>query len=60
MTGDAWEGWGAGAISAAFGASYRSEELDQITPDPTDEFPATPSGVLLEDPRSHHPRASAA
>ena len=48
MTGDAWEGWGAGAISAAFGASYRSEELDQSTPDPTDEFPATPSGVLLE------------
>ena len=48
MTGDLWDGWGAGAISAAFGASYRSEELDQSTPDPTDEFPATPSGVLLE------------
>ncbi len=49
MTGDAWEGWGAGPVSAAFGASYRSEELDQLTPDPTDEYPATPSGVLLED-----------
>ena len=48
MTGDVWDGWGAGAISAAFGASYRREELDQSTPDPTDEFPATPSGVLLE------------
>ena len=48
MTGDVWDGWGAGAISAAFGASYRCEELDQSTPDPTDEFPATPSGVLLE------------
>jgi outer membrane receptor protein involved in Fe transport len=48
MTGDVWDGWGAGEISAAFGASYRSEELDQSTPDPTDEFPATPSGVLLE------------
>ena len=49
MTGDVWDGWGAGAISAAFGASYRSEKLDQSTPDPTDEFPATPSGVLLSD-----------
>lgn len=49
MTGDIWDGWGAGAISGAFGASYRSEELDQSTPDPTDEFPATPSGRLLSD-----------
>jgi hypothetical protein len=40
MTGDVWEGFGAGAISGAFGASYRSEKLDQKTPDPTDEFPA--------------------
>jgi iron complex outermembrane receptor protein len=48
MTGDLWDGWGAGAISGAFGASYRSEDLDQSTPDPTDEFPATPNGVLLE------------
>jgi len=48
MTGDLWDGWGAGAISGAFGASYRSEDLVQSTPDPTDEFPATPSGVLLE------------
>jgi len=49
MTGDLWDGWGAGEISGAFGASYRSEELDQSTPDPTDEFPATPSGVLLSN-----------
>jgi outer membrane receptor protein involved in Fe transport len=48
MTGDLWDGWGAGAIAGAFGASYRSEDLNQSTPDPTDEFPATPSGVLLE------------
>jgi outer membrane receptor protein involved in Fe transport len=48
MTGDLWDGWGAGSIAGAFGASYRNEELDQSTPDPTDEFPATPSGVLLE------------
>jgi iron complex outermembrane recepter protein len=49
MTGDIWQGWGAGVISGAFGASYRSEGLEQKTPDPTDEFPATPSGVLLSD-----------
>jgi iron complex outermembrane recepter protein len=49
MTGDVAEGFGAGPISGAFGTSYRSEELVQSTPDPTDEFPATPSGVLLSD-----------
>jgi outer membrane receptor protein involved in Fe transport len=49
MTGDVWRGFGAGAVSGAFGASYRSEELDQSTPDPTDEYPATPGGVLLSD-----------
>jgi iron complex outermembrane receptor protein len=49
MTGDVTDGWGAGPLSAAFGASYRREELDQSTPDPTDEFPATPSGRLLSD-----------
>ena len=49
MTGDIWDGWGAGAISGAFGASYRSEKLSQSTPDPTDEFPATPGGVLLSN-----------
>ena len=47
MTGDLTDGWGAGPISSAFGASYRSEKLSQSTPDPTDEFPATPNGVLL-------------
>jgi outer membrane receptor protein involved in Fe transport len=49
MSGDVWRGFGAGAISGAVGASYRKEELDQSTPDPTDEFPATPDGVLLSD-----------
>jgi iron complex outermembrane receptor protein len=48
MTGDIWDGWGAGSIAGAFGASYRSEKLDQSTPDLTDEFPARPNGVLLE------------
>ena len=49
LTGDLWEGFGAGAISAAFGASYRKEELEQRTLDPSDEFPATTDGVLLSD-----------
>ena len=45
MSGDLFDGFGAGTVSAAFGASYRAEKLDQSTPDPTDEYPATPSGV---------------
>src|SRR5690606_16456009 len=36
-------------FSGALGASYRKEELDQSTPDPTDEFPALPDGTLLSD-----------
>jgi outer membrane receptor protein involved in Fe transport len=49
VSGDIWEGFGAGPVTGAFGASYRREALDQSTPDPTDEFPATPDGVLLSD-----------
>ncbi len=49
MTGDLFDGFGAGPVSAAFGTSYRAERLEQSTPDPTDEYPATPSGVLLSD-----------
>src|SRR5262249_27390842 len=48
-SGEISEGLGAGPISGALGASYRKEELSQRTPDPTDEFPATPSGALLSD-----------
>ena len=54
MTGDVWEGFGAGAISGAFGTSYRNEELEQSTPDPTDEYPATPSGAAALE---HHTAA---
>ena len=38
-----------GPISAAFGASYRDEELWQKTLDPSDEFPAQVNGTLLSD-----------
>jgi outer membrane receptor protein involved in Fe transport len=31
LTGDIYEGWGAGAIGAAFGLTYRSEEVVQFT-----------------------------
>ncbi len=31
LTGDLYEGWGAGAIGAAFGLTYRSEEVVQFT-----------------------------
>ena len=47
FTGDLAEGFGAGPISAAFGASYREEELWQKTLDPSDEFPALVNGTLL-------------
>jgi outer membrane receptor protein involved in Fe transport len=49
LTGDIWDGFGAGPISGAVGANYRKETLDQSTPDPTDEFPALPDGTLLSD-----------
>jgi outer membrane receptor protein involved in Fe transport len=49
MSGDVWRGFGAGPISGAVGASYRKEELDQSTPDPTDEFPTLANGTLLSD-----------
>ncbi len=47
LSGDVWKGWGAGAIQAAFGGSYRKETLSQRTVDPSDEFPALPDGTLL-------------
>jgi len=49
MSGKVGDGFGAGPVEGAFGASYRSEKLSQGTPDPTDEYPATRSGVLLSD-----------
>jgi iron complex outermembrane recepter protein len=47
MSGDIAEGFGAGTIAGAFGGSYRKEELRQLTPDPSDEFPAQVDGTLL-------------
>jgi outer membrane receptor protein involved in Fe transport len=47
LNGDLWEGFGAGSIAGAFGASYRKDSLDQRTLDPSDEFPALPDGTLL-------------
>ena len=38
-----------GAITAAFGLSWRQEALDVRTVDPCDEFPCTYEGVLLSD-----------
>jgi outer membrane receptor protein involved in Fe transport len=49
FTGELGDGFGAGPISAAFGASYRDEELWQKTLDPSDEFPAQVNGTLLSD-----------
>lgn len=49
LTGDLWDGFGAGPIGAAFGASWRKEELDQRTLDPADEYPALVDGTLLSD-----------
>lgn len=49
LRGDLWSGWGAGPIAAAFGVSYRQEELDQRTLDPSDEYPALLDGTLLSD-----------
>jgi len=47
LSGELFEGFGAGPIDAAFGASYRNEWFDQRTLDPSDEFPAQVNGTLL-------------
>jgi iron complex outermembrane recepter protein len=47
MSGDLGFGLPAGNVAMAFGASYREDELDQRTPDPSDEFPALPDGTLF-------------
>jgi iron complex outermembrane receptor protein len=49
LSGDLFEGFGAGAIGSAFGVSWREEEFDQRTLDPADEFPAQVDGTLLSD-----------
>ena len=35
MNGELWKGWGAGPITAAFGGSFRHEEILQVVRDPT-------------------------
>lgn len=47
LSGELFEGIGAGPIDAAFGASYREETFDQRTLDLSDEFPAQIDGTLL-------------
>ncbi|MDT8397790.1 MAG: TonB-dependent receptor [Pseudomonadales bacterium] len=47
--GPVWEGFGAGQVSAALGASWRKEKLNQFTVDPSDEFPAQVDGTLFSD-----------
>lgn len=47
--GELFSGFGAGPVDGAFGISYRKEELDQRTLDPSDEFPAQVDGTLLSD-----------
>lgn len=50
LSGELFEqGFGAGPIDAAFGASWRKETIDQRTLDPGDEFPALVDGTLLSD-----------
>lgn len=47
LSGDVWEGFGAGPVAAAFGASYRKESMDQRTVDASDEYPAQVNGTLM-------------
>jgi outer membrane receptor protein involved in Fe transport len=43
FAGDIWEGWGAGAISGAFGYSYREESIFQVVRDPANPTDADSS-----------------
>jgi iron complex outermembrane recepter protein len=51
LTGDITRGSGGvlGPISAAFGLSWRQQDLNVSTPDPCDEFPCTVDNVRLSD-----------
>jgi outer membrane receptor protein involved in Fe transport len=51
LTGDLTRGSGGvlGPISAAFGLSWRQQDLNVSTPDPCDEFPCTVDNVRLSD-----------
>jgi len=52
-SGEVFDGFGAGPVDAAFGVSYRKEELDQRTLNPADEFPAQVNGTLLSNQGIH-------
>lgn len=52
-SGEVFDGFGAGPVDAAFGVSYRKEELDQRTLNPGDEFPAQVNGTLLSSQGIH-------
>jgi outer membrane receptor protein involved in Fe transport len=50
LRGDLTRGSGVlGAITTAFGVSWRQQDLTVRTVDPCDEFPCTPDGVRLSD-----------
>ncbi len=49
VNGDLFQGFGAGPVGSAFGASYRKEKLNQRTLNPADEYPAQVNGTLLSD-----------
>lgn len=51
LRGDLFEGGGGalGTVTAAFGVSWRQQEIGVRTVDPCDEFPCTPDNVLLSD-----------
>jgi outer membrane receptor protein involved in Fe transport len=51
LTGDLTSGSGGvlGPIAAAFGLSWRQQDLNVSTPDPCDEFPCTVDNVRLSD-----------
>jgi outer membrane receptor protein involved in Fe transport len=49
LSGDLGFGLPAGGISSAFGLSYRKDELNQRTVNPSDEYPALPDGRLLSE-----------
>lgn len=46
-TGELFKGIGAGPVNAAFGVAWRKESILQVTPDPSDEYPAFLDGTLV-------------
>lgn len=46
-SGELFQGWGAGPISAAFGGAWRKEAILQRTPNASDEYPAFLDGSLI-------------